>query len=65
MSEEKSEKVKKRDYSIDLIRVIACVLVVATHLSLQVFNEDYHEVDWSRLIEKCFFTERNDTRLAC
>ena len=57
MSEEKSEKVKKRDYSIDLIRVIACVLVVATHLSLQVFNEYYHEVDWSRLIEKCFFTD--------
>ena len=57
MSEEKKDKVDKRDYSIDLIRVIACVLVVATHVSLQVFNEYYHEVDWSRLIEKCFFTD--------
>ena len=57
MSEEKKDRVDKRDYSIDLIRVIACVLVVATHVSLQVFNEYYHEVDWSRLIEKCFFTD--------
>ncbi|MCR5186874.1 MAG: acyltransferase, partial [Clostridia bacterium] len=57
MSEENNEKVIKRDYSIDLIRVVACILVVATHLSLQVFNEYYHEVDWSRLIEKCFFTD--------
>ena len=55
--EEKIENQNKRDYSIDLIRVVACILVVATHLSLQVFNEYYHEVDWSRLFEKCFFTD--------
>ena len=47
----------KRDYSIDLIRVVACILVIATHLCLQTFNEYYHEVDWSRLFEKCFFTD--------
>ena len=57
MAEEKNEISDKRDYSIDLIRVVACILVVAMHLSLQVFNEYYHEVDWSRLIEKCFLTD--------
>ncbi len=48
---------KDRDISIDLIRVIACLLVVGVHLCLQAFNEYYHEVDWSRLFEKCFLTD--------
>ena len=59
---ELSEKVeikenKKRDISVELIRVVACILVVAIHLSLQVFNQYYSQVDWSRLFEKCFFTD--------
>ena len=59
---EVSEKVeikenKKRDISVELIRVVACILVVAIHLSLQVFNQYYSQVDWSRLFEKCFFTD--------
>ena len=58
MSEDNNEnKSINRDYSIDLMRVVACILVVTMHLSLQVFNEYYHEVDWSRLFEKCFFTD--------
>lgn len=48
---------KKRDVSIELIRVVAAILVVAIHLSLQVFNQYYSQVDWSRLFEKCFFTD--------
>ena len=59
---EVSEKVeikenKKRDISVELIRVVACILVVAIHLSLQVFNQYYSQVDLSRLFEKCFFTD--------
>ena len=46
-----------RDVSIDFIRIIACILVVGTHCCLQAFNEYYHEVDWSRLFEKCFLTD--------
>ena len=57
VSEEKNVTSKKRDISIELIRVIACILVVAIHLSLQVFNQYYSQVDWSRLFEKCFFTD--------
>ena len=48
---------KKRDISIELIRVVAALLVVAIHLSLQVYNQYYSQVDWSRLFEKCFFTD--------
>lgn len=48
---------KKRDSSIELIRIFACLTVVITHLSLNVFNEYYSQVDWSRLFEKCFFTD--------
>ena len=56
-NETKSLIKKERDISIDLIRLVACILVIGTHLCLQVFNEYYHEVDWSRLFEKCFFTD--------
>ena len=54
---EKDEKIKKRDSSIDLIRIFACLTVVGIHVSLNVFNEYYSEVDWSRLFEKCFLTD--------
>lgn len=54
---ENKENVKKRDISVELVRVVACILVVAIHLSLQVFNQYYSQVDWSRLFEKCFFTD--------
>ena len=47
----------KRDYTIDLIRIIACILVIGTHCCLQAFNEYYSQVDWSRLFEKCFLTD--------
>ena len=57
INEEKNVTPKKRDISIELIRVVACILVVAIHLSLQVFNQYYSQVDWSRLFEKCFFTD--------
>ena len=53
----KQDTIKKRDISIELIRVVACILVIAVHLSLQVFNQYYSQVDWSRLFEKCFFTD--------
>ena len=48
---------KKRDVTIELIRIIACIIVVATHLSLNVFDQYHSQVDWSRLFEKCFFTD--------
>ena len=57
LTENKQTNVKKRDISVELIRVVACLLVVAVHLSLQVFNQYYSQVDWSRLFEKCFFTD--------
>jgi len=51
------DKKTDRDVSIDFIRIVACILVVGTHCCLQAFNEYYHEVDWSRLFEKCFLTD--------
>ena len=50
-------KAKKRDVSVDLIRVIACISVICTHLCLQVLNGCYNRIDWSRLLEKSFLTE--------
>lgn len=50
-------KIKKRDASIELIRIVACITVVLTHLSLNVFDQYHSQVDWSRLFEKCFFTD--------
>ena len=47
----------KRDITIDLIRIIACLIVVGNHCCLQAFNEYYSQVDWSRLFEKCFLTD--------
>lgn len=47
----------KRDISIDLIRVIACLAVIGTHLCLQVLNQCYNRIDWSRLLEKSFLTD--------
>lgn len=52
----KTEK-KKRDVSIDLIRLFACLTVIATHLCLQVLNQCYNRIDWSRLLEKSFLTD--------
>ena len=54
---EKSVETKKRDISIDLIRVIACLTVIGTHLCLQVLNGCYNRIDWSRLLEKSFLTD--------
>lgn len=47
----------KRDASIELIRIVACMIVVLLHLSLNVFDEHHAQVDWSRLFEKCFLSE--------
>lgn len=52
----KSEK-KKRDASVDLIRIFACLMVIATHMSLQVLNKAYNRIDWSRLLEKSFLAD--------
>ena len=57
VKKEKVEKKVRRDYGIDVIRIVACLIVVANHCCLQAFNEYYSEVDWSRLFEKCFFTD--------
>ena len=57
VQKEKVEKKVRRDYGIDVIRIVACLIVVANHCCLQAFNEYYSEVDWSRLFEKCFFTD--------
>lgn len=54
---EKKENSKKRDYSVDLIRIIAALSVIGTHLCLQVLNQAYNRIDWSRLLEKCFLTD--------
>lgn len=58
INETKDNKVlSKRDISIDFIRVIACFSVILTHLCLQVLNQCYNRIDWSRLLEKSFFTD--------
>ena len=54
---ESTKVVKKRDASIELIRIFACITVVLTHLSLNVFDQYHSQVDWSRLFEKCFFSD--------
>lgn len=57
-SKKEESKVKsKRDSSIELIRVVACMIVVLIHLSLNVFAEYHAQVDWSRLFEKCFLSD--------
>lgn len=52
----KNEK-KKRDSSVDLIRILACIMVISTHMSLQVLNKAYNRIDWSRLLEKSFLAD--------
>lgn len=54
---EKTNVKSKRDSSIELIRIVACMIVVLLHLSLNVFDEHHAQVDWSRLFEKCFLSE--------
>lgn len=54
---EEKTNLSKRDISIDFIRVIACFSVILTHLCLQVLNQCYNRIDWSRLLEKSFFTD--------
>lgn len=60
---EKAEKIvntkkeNKRDASVDLIRIVACLFVIATHMSLQVLNQAYNRIDWSRLLEKSFLAD--------
>ena len=53
----KIDKTDKRNYVVDVIRIIACLIVIGNHCCLQAFNEYYSQVDWSRLFEKCFFTD--------
>ena len=48
---------KQRDLSIDLIRIIACIIVIATHLALTTYNIYEVQVDWSRLFTKCFLAD--------
>jgi surface polysaccharide O-acyltransferase-like enzyme len=50
-------KAKHRDISIDLVRVVACLMVIATHVCLQVLNPCFNRIDWSRLLEKSFVTD--------
>lgn len=57
LKNEKSKVKSKRDASIELIRIVACAIVVLLHLSLNVFDEHHAQVDWSRLFEKCFLSE--------
>lgn len=57
-SNETSEKIKKtRDISIDLLRIVACLIVIATHLALTTYNIYEVQVDWSRLFTKCFLAD--------
>ena len=51
------DKTDKRNYVVDVIRIIACLIVIGNHCCLQAFNEYYSQVDWSRLFEKCFLTD--------
>lgn len=57
VNQEKTNISSKRDISIDFIRVVACLSVILTHLCLQVLNQCYNRIDWSRLLEKSFFTD--------
>lgn len=52
-----SKNSKKRDISAELIRVVACLLVIGNHLCLQVYNVYDVQVDWSRLFQRCFLTD--------
>lgn len=52
-----TKKENKRDASVDLIRIVACLFVIATHMSLQVLNQAYNRIDWSRLLEKSFLAD--------
>lgn len=54
---EKPKEKSKRDSSIELIRIVACMIVVLVHLSLNVFDQYHSQVDWSRLFEKCFLSD--------
>lgn len=47
----------KRDIGADAVRVIACIIVIATHLTLTTFNAYEVQVDWSRLFTKCFLCD--------
>ena len=53
----KKDKYANRDFSIDLIRILACISVLGTHLCLQAYNVYWSQVDWSRIFEKCFFSD--------
>lgn len=50
-------RAKHRDISVDLVRVVACLMVIATHVCLQVLNPCFNRIDWSRLLEKSFVTD--------
>ena len=48
---------KERDVAIDLIRVVACIIVIATHMALTTYNIYEVQVDWSRLFTKSFLAD--------
>lgn len=54
---QETKKKSKRDVTVELIRIVACLIVIATHLALQVYNVYDVQVDWSRLFEKSFLTD--------
>lgn len=49
------KKSNKKDVSIELIRLLACLIVIATHMTLTTYNEI--QVDWSRLFTKSFLAD--------
>ncbi len=54
---EKTHQSNTRDIAVDFIRVIACIIVIATHLTLTTYNIYEVQVDWSRLFTKCFLAD--------
>lgn len=54
--QEKSTK-KQRDIAVELIRIIACLIVIGTHLALTTYNIYEVQVDWSRLFTKSFLAD--------
>ena len=48
---------KQRDISVELIRIVACIIVIATHMALTTYNIYEVQVDWSRLFTKSFLAD--------
>ncbi len=52
-----TDKKKNRDIVVDFIRIIACLMVIGTHITLTTYNIYEVQVDWSRLLTKCFLAD--------